>query len=112
MRELAEELKTDDDAESYADRMAQELAELFQAEEDRAAKEIERRQVRGRRRGLGLGQALLSVIFHRGAGRFLSWATVARTGWRVCRLKFVPQDTAIFSVPPVWPSVMFVWAWR
>lgn len=45
MRELAEELKTDNDAVSYADRMAQELADLFQAEEDRAAKEIERRQV-------------------------------------------------------------------
>lgn len=49
MRELAKELKTDDDAVPYADRMAQELADLFQAEEDRAAKEIERRQVRGGR---------------------------------------------------------------
>lgn len=45
MRELAEELKTDEGAVSYADRMALELAELLQAEEDKAAAEIERRQV-------------------------------------------------------------------
>ncbi|CAM9579640.1 unnamed protein product [Ectocarpus sp. 4 AP-2014] len=44
LRELAEELKTDEGAVSYADRMAQELAELLQAEEDKAAAEIERRQ--------------------------------------------------------------------
>ena len=31
---------------SYADKMAQELGELFEAEEERAAKEIERRRVR------------------------------------------------------------------
>ncbi len=48
MKALAEELKTDEGTMSYADRMAQELAELFEAEEDRAAKEIERRQVRNR----------------------------------------------------------------
>jgi len=46
LKALAEELKTDEGTMSYADRMAQELAELLQAEEDRAAKEIERRQVR------------------------------------------------------------------
>lgn len=48
MKALAEELKADEGSMSYADRMAQELAELFKAEEDRAAKEIERRQVRNR----------------------------------------------------------------
>ncbi|CAM9319962.1 unnamed protein product [Hapterophycus canaliculatus] len=44
LRELAEELKTDEGAASYADRMSDELAELLQAEEDKAAEEIERRQ--------------------------------------------------------------------
>lgn len=49
MRALAEELKTDEGTVSYADRMAQELADLLKAEEDKAAQEIERRQVRRNR---------------------------------------------------------------
>lgn len=46
LRALAKELKTDEGAVSYADKMAQELAELLTAEEDKAVQEIERRQVR------------------------------------------------------------------
>lgn len=45
LRALAHELKTEEGTASYADTMAQELAEVFKAEEDRAAKEIEARQV-------------------------------------------------------------------
>lgn len=44
LRALADELKTEQGTASYADTMAQELAELFQAEEEKAAKEIEERQ--------------------------------------------------------------------
>lgn len=44
LRALADELKTEQGSTSYADTMASELAELFQAEEEKAAKEIEERE--------------------------------------------------------------------
>lgn len=44
LRALADELKNEQGTSSYADTMAQELAELFQAEEEKAAREIEMRE--------------------------------------------------------------------
>ena len=43
LKALADELKTEQDKSSYADRMADELAQIFKEEEEKAVKEIEKR---------------------------------------------------------------------
>lgn len=44
LKALAEELKAEQSVSSYADTMAEELAQMFKAEEEKAAKEINKRQ--------------------------------------------------------------------